>query len=61
LISTGEADMAEEHRSVRQIDRNRSLRDRLSRGTGSAAIDLTTAELEIAVQDLQELARTRLA
>jgi hypothetical protein len=53
--------MAEEHRSVRHLDRNRGLRDRLSRGIAGEAIDLTTAELEIAVKDLQELARTRLA
>ena len=52
--------MADERRVVTQTDRNRSLRDRLSRGTAGRTIDLSITELEIAVKDLQDLARARL-
>jgi hypothetical protein len=46
--------------SITQTDRNRGLRDRLSRMSGEAT-DLGAAELEVAVKNLQDLARNRLA
>jgi hypothetical protein len=45
--------------SITQTDPNRGLRDRLSR-LGQAT-DVGAAELEVAVKDLQDLARNRLA
>ena len=49
--------MAEEHRSAVPRDRNRSLREHLDRSEGHT-IDLSTTELEIALKDLRDLARS---
>jgi hypothetical protein len=51
--------MAHGQVSIAQTDANRGLRDRLSRL--SQATDVGAAELEMAVKDLQDLARKRLA
>jgi hypothetical protein len=52
--------MPDKHR-VSPRDRNRSLRERLGRSSEGHTIDLSTTELEIALKDLQDLARARLA
>jgi hypothetical protein len=51
--------MMQGQESIRQTDPNRGLRDRLSR-LGEVT-DVGAAELELAVKDLQDLARNRLA
>lgn len=53
--------MVEAQNGIAQTDPNRGLRDRLSRIPEAEASVDAADELEVAVKDLQDLARSRLA